>query len=90
MAAKRFILEHGNIRFDVTEGNPKGDLKEFLEKRGEQEPRYEVEQSGKDNAPIFHCNVYAMGATARGDGRTKKEAEATAASRLLWELKRNN
>lgn len=90
MAAKRFILAHGNIRFDVTEGNPKGDLKEFLEKRGEQEPRYEVEQSGKDNAPIFHCNVYAMGATARGDGRTKKEAEATAASRLLWELKRNN
>ena len=89
-AAKRFILAHGNIRFDVTEGNPKGDLKEFLEKRGEKEPRYQVEQSGKDNAPIFHCNAYAMGATARGEGRTKKEAEATAASRLLWELKRND
>ena len=90
MAAKRFILAHGNIRFDVTEGNPKGDLKEYLEKRGEKEPRYELEQSGMDNAPIFHCNVYAMGATARGDGRTRKEAEATAASRLLWELRQNN
>ncbi len=87
-AVKRFILAHGNLRFDVTEGNPKGELKEFLEKRGEQEPRYEMEKSGKDNAPIFHCNAYALGESARGDGRTIKEAQATAASRLLYELKK--
>ncbi|MBE7067695.1 MAG: ribonuclease III [Clostridiales bacterium] len=89
-AVKRFILEHGNLRLDVNEGNPKGDLKEYLEKRGEKEPRYEIEQSGKDNSPIFHCNVYALGESARGDGKTKREAEATAASRLLYELKNKN
>ena len=89
-AVKRFILEHGNLRLDVNEGNPKGDLKEYLEKRGEKEPRYEIEQSGKDNSPIFHCNVYALGENARGDGKTKREAEATAASRLLYELKNKN
>ena len=89
-AVKRFILEHGNLRLDVNAGNPKGDLKEYLEKRGEKEPRYEIEQSGKDNSPIFHCNVYALGENARGDGKTKREAEATAASRLLYELKNKN
>lgn len=88
-AAKKFILKHGNIRFDVTVGNPKGDLKEFLEKRGEKEPRYEVEKSGKDNAPYFHCVAYAMGESARGEGKTKRESESTAAARLLWELQRN-
>ncbi len=89
-AAKTFVLEHGNVHFDVQEGNPKGDLKEYLEKRGNQEPRYEVEQSGKDNAPHFHCVVTALGESARGEGKTKKEAEATAAARLLWELKNKN
>ena len=88
-AAKKFILERGNIQFDVTASNPKGELKEYLEKRSVEEARYEVTKSGKDNAPIFHCNVYALGETARGDGRTKKEAEATAAARLLWELQNN-
>ncbi len=86
---KAFILERGNIKFDVVAGNPKGDLKELLEKRGAKEPVYRVEQTGKDNAPIFHCVVYALGASAKGDGKTKKEAEATAAARLLWELTHN-
>ena len=85
-AVKTFILQRGNIRFDVVAGNPKGELKEFLEKRGAPECVYRVEQMGKDNSPIFHCVAYALGASAKGDGKTKKEAEATAAARLLWEL----
>ena len=85
-AAKNFILKHGNINFDVQIGNPKGDLKEYLEKLKQSDARYEVEKTGKDNAPLFHCTVYALGESARGDGKTKKEAEATAAARLLWEL----
>lgn len=84
--ARSFVLQRGNIEFDVVAGNPKGELKEYLEKRGAKEPIYRVEQTGKDNAPIFHCEVYALGASARGDGKTKKEAEATAAARLLWEI----
>ena len=86
-AAKKFILEHGNVNFDVQEGNPKGELKEYLEKRGLGEPRYEIEKTGKDNAPHFRCTVSALGASARGEGKTKKEAESTAAARLLWEFK---
>lgn len=85
-AVKAFILERGNIQFDVVAGNPKGDLKEYLEKQGAKPPVYRTEQTGKDNAPVFHCMVYALGASARGDGKTKKEAESTAAARLLWEL----
>ncbi|MBQ8322664.1 MAG: ribonuclease III [Clostridia bacterium] len=87
-AAKRFVLEHGNVHFDVQVGNPKGELKEFLEKRGAEEPVYEVEKTGKDNSPYFHCVAYALGESAKGEGRTKKEAEATAAARLLWELEK--
>lgn len=84
--AKKFILEHGNINFDAQVGNPKGDLKEFLEKLGERNARYEIEKTGRDNSPHFYCTAYALGESAKGDGKTKKEAEATAAARLLWEL----
>ena len=84
--AKKFILEHGNIHFDEQVGNPKGELKEFLEKRGEENARYEVEKTGKDNAPYFYCTAYALGKSAKGNGKTKREAEATAAARLLYEL----
>lgn len=87
-SAKKFILDHGNVRLDIKVDNPKGELKEFLEKRSVEEPRYEVVKSGKDNAPIFHCTVYALGESATGEGKTKREAEATSAGRLLWELKR--
>ena len=88
--AKQFVLKHGNVNTDVTQGNPKGELKEYLEKRGLEAPKYEVEKTGKDNAPLFICTVYALGESAKGQGKTKKEAEATSAYRLLWELKRKN
>lgn len=87
--AKKFVLAHGNVQFDVQVGNPKGELKEFLEKRGLEEPIYRVEKTGKDNSPHFHCIVYALGESAKGEGKTKREAEATAAARLLWELEKN-
>lgn len=87
-SAKRFVLEHGNVNVDITQGNPKGDLKEYLEKRGLEAPRYEVEKTGKDNAPLFICTVYAQGESAKGQGKTKREAESMSAYRLLWELER--
>lgn len=85
--AKKFVLEHGNVDAKVLQGNPKGELKEYLEKLG-LEPRYEVEKLGKDNAPLFISTVYALGESAKGQGKTKREAEATSAHRLLWELKK--
>lgn len=86
--AKAFILQHGNVHYDIRVENPKGDLKEFLEKRGLPEPVYEVEKFGPDNAPYFRCTVYAQGESANGQDSTKRDAEKKAAARLLWELQR--
>lgn len=86
-AAKRFILEHGNVKFDVQEDNPIGELKEFLEKRKAGEPREEWEKAGSDNSPVFRVELFALGESAKGAGKTKREAKATAAARLLWELR---
>ncbi len=86
-AAKRFILDHGNIQSVKERQNYKGILQEFLQARGEQPPVYASEKEGKDHAPLFRCTASAMGATAEGSGRNMKEAESLAASRLLWELK---
>ena len=84
--AKEFIEKHGNL-FELKEsGNPIGELKEFLEKRGETPPKVEFEKMGKDNSPYFWCTLSAMGESAKGEGKTKKVAEAIASERLLWEL----
>ncbi len=88
--AKKFILKHGNLILDFTENNPIGELKEYLEKRREKEPKEEWEKLGADNSPTFKCTLTAMRETAKGEGRTKHEAKATAAKRLLWELKNKN
>ena len=85
-AAKKFIFKHGNLRLDGKTSNPIGDLKEFLEKRKEKQPTMDVERIGKDHSPTFYCTISAMNETAKGEGRTIKEAQATASARLLWEL----
>ena len=88
-AAKTFILRHGNLRFDIEEDNPIGALKEFLEKRKQTEAREEWEKTGSDNAPLFRCTLSAMGKSAKGEGKSKREAKATASARLLWELQKS-
>jgi ribonuclease-3 len=85
-SAKKFILRHGNLILDYTESNPIGELKEYLEKGKQKEAEEEWEKIGADNAPTFKCTLTAMGESAKGEGRTKHEAKATAAQRLLWEL----
>ena len=45
------------------------------------------EKEGKDNQPIFRVTVTAFGKTAKGEGGSKKQAEANAASALLKALK---
>lgn len=86
-AAKAFMYTHGNLTLHTQNQNYKGALQEFLQGRGEDIPQYTFEKTGKDHAPMFQCIVTAMGERAEGDGRSKKEAEGIAASRLLWELK---
>lgn len=87
-AAERFVLGHGNLytERELNVVNAKGELQEFLQKRGESLPCYRVERSGPDHAPVFRCEATAMGASAKGEGKTRREAEQTAAARLLWEL----
>ena len=85
-AARKFILEHGNVQSAENPANYIGELKEFLEKRGLAPVKETYTRTGKDNAPIFHCILSAQGETAEGDGKTKREARAIASARLLWEL----
>lgn len=85
--AKQFVFRHGNLRLDGKTSNPIGDLKEYLERRGEKQAVATVEKYGKDHSPVFHCTLCAMDEEAKGEGKTIKEAQATASARLLWELK---
>ncbi len=87
-AAKRFIFKHGNIHLPLSETNAIGELKEFLEKRGQAPAKSTFEKTGKDNAPHFYCTLQAMGEEAQGEGKSKREATSVAAARLLWELKK--
>ena len=88
LPARQFILAHGNLSSEEEVQNHKGALQEWLQERGETPPQYRSIKTGKDHAPHFKCVVTAFGETAEGEGRTIKEAESYAASRLLWELKK--
>ena len=84
--ARKFILAHGNLSLDEEVQNHKGALQEWLQERGEEPPKYRTTKTGKDHAPRFQCVANAFGESAEGEGKTIKEAESYAASRLLWEL----
>ena len=88
LPAKEFILAHGRLEEEAYPVNHKGALQEYLQKRGKETPIYEVNKTGKDNAPIFRATVRAEGVSAVGDGRSKKEAEQEAALLLLEKLER--
>lgn len=87
-AAKKFVLEHGNLSLKQEIHNYKGELQEWLQERGEEPPTYRSIKTGRDHAPIFKCVATALGESAEGEGKTIKEAEAFAANRLLWELRK--
>lgn len=79
--AKKFIDE--NVEFSANE-NAKGDLQEYLQKRGLPLPVYRLlSAEGKDNDRTFVCEAAADGKSARGTGRKKQKAEAEAAKNLL-------
>ena len=87
-AAKKFVLEHGNLNAANVSVNHKGELQEFLAKFGEEPIYSNPVKTGKDDSPIFYCSVSAMGESADGEGKTIKQAQSTAAARLLWELQK--
>ena len=67
----------------------KGALQEFLQKDGGDAPGYRIiGESGPPHAPLFIAEVYLHHQIlARGEGRTKKQAEQAAALAALQKLK---
>lgn len=84
--AKRFILRYAVFKKSNRCQNPKGELQEWLQARDKPLPVYTCQKEGKDNAPIFRCQVTADGKIAYGEGTNKKQAEQTAAEKLLNQL----
>lgn len=84
--AKRFILRYAVFKKTNRCQNPKGELQERLQAQDKPLPVYTCQKEGKDNAPIFRCQVSADGKTAYGEGTSKKQAEQTAAENLLTQL----
>ena len=84
--AKQFILRYAVFKKFNRCQNPKGELQERLQAQDKPLPVYTCEKEGKDNAPVFRCKVTADGKTAYGEGTSKKQAEQTAAEKLLKEL----
>ena len=73
------------------EKNPKGELQEVLQARGNEAPSYRVlAESGPDHRKVFQSEVVWQGRQlGAGKGKSKKEAEARAAAdalrQRLWE-----
>ena len=68
----------------------KTELQELVQRRSDQVLRYElVGSSGPDHAKVFEARVTINGQTAgTGTGRSKKEAEQSAARNALEEMKK--
>lgn len=73
---------------DTDTENPKGQIQERLQAASLPPPRYEIEKTtGPDHDRRFHCLVIHNDAVlGRGEGRSKKEAEANAALDALRRL----
>ena len=86
---KSSILEA--LRVDDASSNPKGRLQEILQSLAPRSPQYEVvDQFGPEHAKMFTSRILWEGQElGRGTGRSKKEAEAAAATEALnlrsWE-----
>ena len=78
------------FRSAVSRGeNYKGELQEFLQKKGLPTPSYSLQKEGKDNDPMFVCLAEAEGKSASGRGKSKTAAEQEAAKNLLAVLSEN-
>ena len=93
-AAREFILRlfleaFGQLSVIPILENPKGELQEFLQSSSAEAPRYHVASAtGPDHDRSFECTVHHGGVElARGQGKSKKEAESAAALAALASLR---
>ena len=89
-AARIFILrvasaDLNTVAEEPEEINPKGKLQEILQSLAPSAPGYELlEESGPEHLKHFRCRVVWEGLTlGEGSGRSKKEAEVSAAAAAL-------
>jgi ribonuclease-3 len=87
--AKSFV--HDTLGEDVAAAalqpgdvDPKARLRQWAEANGHATPVYTVTSSGPSHDATYYASVDVNGRTARGEGRSKKSAEANAAEHA-WE-----
>jgi ribonuclease III len=91
LVLRLFQKEIESLARSPEERNPKGELQESLQAISPQAPEYKVlGESGPDHRKVFQSQVSWRGLVlATGKGKSKKEAEARAASEALrarlWE-----
>ncbi len=93
-AAEKFIAHHfheafGGLGHIPVVDNPKGELQELLQATSAEAPRYHVvDTSGPEHDRVFACTVHHEGRElARGEGKSKKDAESEAARAALKVLR---
>jgi ribonuclease III len=70
--------------------NPKGDLIDYCRVHGLGAPVFESHQEGPEHQPTFSCDVMIQEQVyASGQGRTKRDAEKSAAALALAALQAN-
>ncbi|MBI2324281.1 MAG: ribonuclease III [Chloroflexi bacterium] len=85
------ILRAMHDELEATDTAPRKSAKSVLQERAQAEklplPAYRVvEERGPEHSRDFVIEVEAAGRIARGEGRSKREAEEAAASKLLEEV----
>jgi ribonuclease-3 len=87
---RRVLFEHAleERGESIAESDRKSALQEFLQRRGQLPAEYRLAgESGPDHAKVFLVEVWFEGkCLARGEARTKKEAEQKAAGQALERL----
>lgn len=89
--ARRFIAKNWQPFFERTDvplRDAKSALQEWAHKRGRETPAYDlVSRSGPDHRPIFRVRVSVPREKPfEADGKTKRDAEQSAAERMLVSL----
>lgn len=90
-AARDVILRAMHEEIESTDTAPRKSAKSVLQERAQAErhplPVYRVvEERGPEHSRDFVIEVEAAGRVAKGEGRSKREAEEAAASKLLEEV----
>lgn len=88
---KLFVPELAALHTAAPQGNPKGELQEYVQSRGHDIPAYEtIETAGPEHERTFTVEVTAGGSKWTASAGSKREAERQAAQRALDHLMNND